>query len=49
MTEQLFVPARADGTPKVFWFDRDGGHIIYRRPDGTTEAIGWDCRHKVSG
>lgn len=45
--EQFTVPLRADGTQKVFWFDPEGKHVIYRHRDGTLEAIGWECRHRV--
>lgn len=43
----IVVPHRADGTPKSFWYDREGDHIIHRRADGSMEAIGFQCRHEV--
>lgn len=41
------IPRRADGTPKVWWYDRKGDHIIRRCPDGSLEALGFECRHPV--
>lgn len=41
------MPRRPDGTPKVWWYDREGHHIIHRCPDGSLEALGWECRHPV--
>lgn len=43
----LDVPERDDGTPRVFWYDRAGEHMIYRRPDGSMRAIGFRCSHEV--
>jgi hypothetical protein len=43
----LHVPVRPDGTPMAFFYDRHGQHMIYRHPDGTYEAIGFQCRHTV--
>lgn len=46
--DELFpVPKRSDGSPKAWWFDREGGHMIHRLPDGSLEAVGWECRHPV--
>jgi hypothetical protein len=47
MEAGIRVPVRADGTPRVFFYDPHGGHIIRRCPDGSYEALGWDCRHPV--
>jgi hypothetical protein len=44
---ELAVPTREDGTPKSFWYDQEGEHIIWRRPGGEMTAIGWECRHEV--
>lgn len=41
------IPERADGTAKAFWYDRVGDHVIHRFPDGSMEAIGWQCKHPV--
>jgi hypothetical protein len=41
------APRRPDGTPKVFFYDREGHHMIHRRPDGSMEALGWKCQHEV--
>ena len=45
--EFLEIPTRPDGTPKTFWYDREGAHMIYRHHDGVMEAIGFECRHAV--
>ena len=47
-TPVLRVPVRKDGTPKSFFYDPDGQHVIWRRKDGSMEAIGFQCRHTVS-
>lgn len=48
MNENLrHPPVRSDGTPCAFWYDREGGHVIHRYPDGTLEALGWRCQHDV--
>lgn len=44
---KLRPPLRRDGTPKRFWFDPEGGHVIYLRDDGSMVALGWDCKHEV--
>lgn len=41
------VPLRADGTPKAFFYDREGQHVIHRLPDGSMTALGFECRHTV--
>ena len=43
----VHVPDRPDGTPKSFFYDREGGHVIHRRKDGSMVAIGFECRHEV--
>lgn len=47
MERDLEIPQRADGTPRVFWYDKAGGHMIYRREDGSMTAIGFRCSHPV--
>lgn len=44
----MVVPIRSDGTPRSFWYDREGQHMIYRHADGEMEALGFECRHKVT-
>lgn len=43
----LEVPLRRDGTPKVFFYDREGQHMIHLDRAGEMWAIGFDCKHKV--
>lgn len=45
--DDLGVPVRRNGQPKAFWYDREGGHMIYRDSDGELTAIGFECRHQV--
>lgn len=47
MGDTLEVPTRSDGSPRAFFYDREGQHMIHRREDGSMVAIGFDCRHEV--
>lgn len=44
---ELVIPLRPDGTPKAFFYHREGDHIIHRQRDGGLVAIGFDCRHVI--